>query len=473
MGSTSARTWAREEFGTASLGDARRTARLVRIGERAAAAPSGKITEVFCNADERQAAYDFLENPATDHSAILRAMQAATAARCAKDPFVFVPIDGTSLALTDTQRVKGFGAVGSWSNKGQGLQVIDAIAVSPKGVPRGVSTLVWWTRDQPIDRSRPSCARKVKDRETQRWLDGLTDVSRSLEAHAPTTRAWFQLDRGADASPVLRHLSSSGHWFTVRASFNRRLRTRPTEPRRYLRDAFARVRPLCTATLHVSPGPHRTERDARMEQRATTVTLDLLNPWTKSHSRLPVNVVWVRETGRVPNGEKRIEWLLLTNHPVDTAEDVQRVVFGYAQRWRIEDVHRTWKSGACNVERMQLRAKPHALKWATILAAVALRIERLKHLSRTEPNLPASVELTADEIAALILLKRQHQKKTEDLPTEMPTVGVATQWIAELGGYTGKSSGGPPGSATLGRGLVHLEIAAGLLERLRVEGKLR
>jgi hypothetical protein len=443
------------------------------MAERAACAPSGKVSEVFCTPAERQAAYDFLESPATDHAALLHAMQAATAARCADHPFVFVPLDGTSLTLTDAQRAKDFGAVGSHKNKARGLKVIDAVAVSPEGVPLGLGTLVWWTRDKRIDRSRPSCARKVKDRETQYWLDGIDDVCRTLEEHAPNTRAWFQIDRGADAAPVLRHLSASRHWFTVRASYNRRLRTGSREPRRYLRDALARVRPICTSTLHVSPGPKRTERDARLQIRATTVTLDLLNAWTKARCRLTVNVVWVREMGHVPKGEKRIEWLLLTNHPIDTAEDVQRVVFGYAQRWRIEDVHRSWKSGACNVEQMQLQAKAQAFKWATILAAVAVRIERLKHLSRTEPNLPASVELTSCEIEALLLLKRQHQKKTEDIPDEAPTISIATRWIAELGGYTGKSSGGPPGSTTIGRGLVHLQIVAQMLEKLKAMGKLR
>jgi hypothetical protein len=353
------------------------------------------------------------------------------------------------------------------------LKVIDGIAVSPEGVPLGVSTLTWWTREQRVDRSRPSCARKVKDRETQRWLDSIEDVCQSLPLHAPSTRAWFQLDRGADAAPVLLCLSESKQWFTVRASFNRRLRTRPGQPRCYLRDALADAPLLGTFSLHVLPGPHRTERHAQMEMRATTVPLDLLNAWTKARRRLSVHAVWVREKSRVPKGEKPIEWRLLTNHPIDTAEDVRLVVASYAQRWRIEEVHRTWKTGACNVEQTQLRAKEQVLKWATILAAVALRIERLKYLSRQKPDLPATVELQPVEIKALILLKRTEKKKTEHIANKVPTIGDATRWIAELGGYTGKSSGGPPGSITIGRGLERLRIAAQLLKSLEDAGKLR
>src|SRR4029078_5324869 len=122
--------------------------------------------------------YDFLENRCIDHGAILRAAQVATARRCAQYPFVFVPIDGTSLTLTDRCCAKGFGVIGNHNKRARGLKVLDAIAVSPQGMPLGLATVVWWTRDKPIDRSRPSCARKVHDRETQRWLDGIDDVCR-------------------------------------------------------------------------------------------------------------------------------------------------------------------------------------------------------------------------------------------------------------------------------------------------------
>ena len=49
------------------------------------------------------------------------------------------------------------------------------------------------------------------------------------------------------------------------------------------------------------------------------------------------DAVWVRERGTTPCGEKPLDWLLLTNHAVDTAEDALLVVRGYSQRWRIEE----------------------------------------------------------------------------------------------------------------------------------------
>lgn len=55
---------------------------------------------------------------------------------------------------------------------------------------------------------------------------------------------------------------------------------------------------------------------------------------------------------------------------------------------------------------------------------------------------------------------RLTQKKTETIPDSVPTIAQATLWLAELGGYTGKSSGGPPGTITISRGLAKLRSAA-------------
>jgi len=111
------------------------------------------------------------------------------------------------------------------------------------------------------------------------------------------------------------------------------------------------------------------------------------------------------------------------------------------------------------------------MRWATLLAAVAIRIERLKLLSRTELQLAASSELTPNEIRALVLWKRRTKKRTEPMPGAAPTLAQAVLWIAQMGGYTGKSSGGPPGSITIGRGLERLRQRAGVFDDLESLGE--
>ena len=98
------------------------------------------------------------------------------------------------------------------------------------------------------------------------------------------------------------------------------------------------------------------------------------------------------------------------------------------------------------------------------MVAVASRIERIKRLSRQQPNEPASVELSPHEIRALIKLKRLQKKRTETISDAEPSIEQATRWLAELGGYTGKSSGGPPGSITIRRGLDYIAPVALLIK---------
>jgi hypothetical protein len=188
---------------------------------------------------------------------------------------------------------------------------------------------------------------------------------------------------------------------------------------------------------------------------------------------MPLNCVEIREVSPRPRGERPLHWRLLTNADASTTQSLRTIAQSYTCRWRIEELHRTWKSGACRVEDSQVRSVDALKKWATLMTTVAARIERLKVRSRTEPQLLADAELSHYEIQALILLKRKYKKQTETIPDTMPTLAQAVLWLAEIGGYTGKSSGGPPGSITIRRGYEDIAQAAALLEALEKAGRLR
>ena len=471
---SSASAWSKEEFGEAELGDKRRTRRLVRMAARAALAPSGKVSEVFQDDAERQGAYDLLENEHINVEALLAAMGGAVAGRGQGQPFIFTPVDGSSLTLVDRAGSKDFGSIGSpvgaEGQTARGIKVISAIGVDPQGIPLGILAMTYWTR-QGVQQ-RPSRQRRLEDKETKHWIAAIEQAIAHMASVADQTRCWFQIDREGDSQLILEHLSKCGHLYTVRGAWNRKVRDEGGH-RRYLYDVLARKAPMGTYTMRVSEGPGRSAREAKMSVRFAPVTIALKNRPSTSSRALQSNAIWVREEGRMPAGAQRIEWLLLTNHPVETMEDACLVIYGYTQRWRIEEFHRTWKQGRCNVESTQLHSTEHVKIWATILAAVSMRIERLKYLSRNHPDLPATEELSNYELQALVILKRKHKKKTERMPNRTPTIAQATRWLADLGGYTGKSSGGPPGAVTIGRGLDYVTPAATLLEALDKAGRLR
>jgi hypothetical protein len=427
------------------------------MSAQAARRPGGRVAEVFVDPAERQGAYGLLESDAVGEQAVQEAIFEAAARRCASEPFVFVPVDGSSLALTDLASCKGFGSVGARSQGTRGLKVISALALSPRGVPLGLTGQVWWARSlrKPTRHRR---RRKTEEKEIQHWLEATEQTRKVMNAHAPDTRLWFQYDREADAWPILKEADAGDHWFTIRGHHDRRV-VLPNGGKTYLRSLLDQQRELCGYDLRVSAGPNRAARTANMRIRACSATIDFLDRRTGHHFTKTVNVVLARETGTTPRGEKPIEWLLLTNRPVETQEQLYQIVFGYSLRWRIEDFHRTWKSGTCRVEQMQLRSKEAAVKWATILAAVAVRVERIKLLSRTEPDRPATDEFSDAELRAITLLRFGKAAKKRFSEGVVPSLGEATLWLAQLGGYTGKSSGGPPGAVVLSRGLKDVEAA--------------
>lgn len=497
-------TWAAEEFGVADLGDKRRTKRVVKMAGRLATHRAGKVTQVFDSCAEREGAYRLLENEHVPYESLANSAGCACARRSGAYPFVFVAVDGTSATLADPHGKKDFGSVGTHKAGARGIKSIGAMALSPAGEPLGLCAQRQWTRSAPArrpSRRKPSKRRgrretaaakakrqalakqrrrkrqnrPVEQKETQNWIDVIQATKRRFAEHAPQTRCWFQLDREGDAWPTLKALLDErpSDLFTVRAARERRV-IKADGSASYLRLEVASQPVIGSYELDVVAGKHRTARRAHIEIRVGCVLVDARDKRTDKHYALPLNVVWAREVGTTPAGEKPVDWLLLSNHPIDTLEHARRVIRGYSLRWRIEEAHKTWKSGGCQIEQSQLHTAAAAMRWSTLLFAVAIRTERIKHLARSSPDLPASTELSLAEIRALIILKRRQKKRTETVPSTMPTIGQAARWIADLGGYTGKSSGGPFGSVTLGRGLQRVIDAAEVVEALDLEaqGKL-
>ena len=449
--------WGNEQFGDAALGDRRRRDRLLSVAARACERPGGRISEVFQDAGELHEAYDFVENDHVPPSELIEAMGRATALRCAGLPFVYVAVDGSSLTLADHDKAKDFGALGSGPTSSRGLKVISALALDAQGTTMGLLTQQWWARAAGKKKSRNQRARlALEQKETRHWVAAFEEAN--AQCAARDIRPSFIVDREGDACDLLLALLRLDALFTVRASWNRVVQSTGKD-KQYLRAAIAAMRPLSVYELHVPAGLKRRTRVARMELRATRVTVRLRDTSTKKYTWTEMSAVWALEAGTTPEGETPLDWLLYTNVPVGDAEQARRIVRGYANRWRIEDFHKTWKTAGCNVERTQLRTAQGVVRWATILAAVATRIERLKHLARTQPDQPATAELTHEEIHVLVALARRIKKRAELAPSESLTIASALEWVARIGGYTGKSSGGPPGSITIGRGLERLQAA--------------
>jgi hypothetical protein len=443
----SIREWVGEQLGEASFGDARREMRARLMLRRAAEAPAGRLSEVFRSAAELQAAYDFVEG-AIPPDDLVAAFARASLRVVASDPFVYVPVDGTSLSLTDRKKTKDFGSIGKRAFPTRGLKIMDAIAVDHLGTPVGLLDLVGWARGPKASESR-WIRRQAKETETHRWVNAIERVCSHMQEMGIECRPWFLMDREADSTEVFDALARTGAHFTLRANQNRLVRLR-NGGQRLLRTELRRRPVVGRHRLEVLAGAHRTARVVSLDVRFGEVVLDLPLAGTRQRRPQPVRAVWVRER-HPPRDEPPIDWLLLTDRSIATYVDAIAIVESYCHRWRIEDFHRSWKRGGCNVEDTQLRASDHVLRWATMLAAVAMRLERLKHLARSQPDVPASIDLSPIEIQALRAEAERIKKRTETIPEKL-TIAEAVHWIARMGGYQGKPTS-QPGAITLGRGL--------------------
>ncbi len=158
-------------------------------------------------------------------------------------------------------------------------------------------------------------------------------------------------------------------------------------------------------------------------------------------SRLAVNAVHVFEVA-APDGEKPIEWLLLTTEPIDTKEQVAAVIEGYRTRWVVEEYFKALKTG-CAFEERQLesfRSLTNLLGYSFI---VAYAILLMRAIARGATDLPADALLSPDQLVCLGVMTKRSKKA-------LATASKVLDAIAELGVHL--KSNGLPGWRVLSRG---------------------
>jgi hypothetical protein len=164
-----------------------------------------------------------------------------------------------------------------------------------------------------------------------------------------------------------------------------------------------------------------------------------------------VSVVEVQEV-HPPEGEKAVHWLLLTNLPVETAEQARQITTWYSLRWLSERLHYVLKSG-CRLEASQLSQAVRLERLLAVYTLVAWRILWLTYQARITPDAPCTLALQPAEWQALYLFTQKPRR----LPKQPPSLHPAIRWIAQLGGFLGRKGDGEPGVKVLWRGWTRLQ----------------
>lgn len=448
--------WAEDEFRSVDLGDQRRNQRLLLVAAGAARTAHGRINGVFANAAAREAAYRFVENRAIDAAAITAASAAAATKR--SRGAISVVLDQSTISLRDPHQVRGLGRTSSGSTKRRGVEAMTGLALDDDRHVLGIVAQEWHVRSDERSPKAMHDLRPSFERESGLWIRAMSSSVSAIRAIRPDAPVTFVCDRGADVYGVFNAAKTLRVDVIVRSAYNRRL-----VDERSLHDVVKKApvlgRVMRKVRIHGGDGSYK-ERVEAMSVRVAQVELQLRTA-REQHDRgkVAVSIVYVRS-------RKSVSWLILTTKKIESIADAIDVIDTYCARWRIEEFHRAWKRGHCDVEETQLRSVGAIKRWGTILAAVAARAERLKTLSRTEPERPARDELSDDEIRALQLISKEKNHRPNDWA--LMTLGQATILIAYLGGWGGRSQG-PPGATILGRGLERVENAAVVVRALREE----
>jgi hypothetical protein len=440
------------ELATIDLGDERLNKRAGRVLQSFWADPQASINAASQGWAETQAAYRFFDNDQVRPEALLEPHQAATLERIAGHPVVLLAQDTTEL---DYSAHPPGGAGPLTSEKRLGFLDHSQVAFTPGGLCLGVVEVKIWARvEEGFGNSKQRQYDPLETKETYRWLEGYRRAC-EVARQVPGTQIVSVADREGDLYELFVEAQAQGDAaadYVIRAGKDRSLPEARASGAGYekLRETLDAAELIAVRELELPATPKRQARTARLEIRRQRVRLKA--PY-RQHVKLPeveVNVVLVRELDPPPDVEP-VEWFLVTSLPIDTPEQVLRVVDYYTGRWPIEIFFRVLKTG-CQVERIQLETAPRLMRCLMLYKIVAWRVLYLTMLGRECPHLPCDVLFTADEWMPVWKITRPKKP----LPKTPPDLATFLLLVAKLGGHNGRRHDGPPGPQALWTGIRRL-----------------
>ncbi len=387
--------------------------------------------------------------------------------------------DSSEIDLTRPEQVVE--GVGDLDGSRRGFLLHEMQAFTPEGIPLGTAWAEIVNRTEGVSHASPSEKRAktkskpIEAKESMRWLTGLRQA-RELAQQAPATQCLCVADSEADIYEVFAEPRGERplDWL-IRACQDRALAN--DDSGHYLRDHVLATPVLYEVDLAIrerkakSPledrGRHqsRASREAKVEVRAAPLTLR--PPWRPDRKMPAVsaNVVLVREENPPP-GEVALEWILVTTLPIDTPEQVRRVVGYYVVRWNIEAFFRTLKSG-CRIEQRRFEPVDRVLPYLAVCLIVAWRTLFVCRMGRDCPDMDCEAIFEPSEWQAVWVTV--HKQKP---PKKVPRLCEMVHLIARLGGYVERPKS-EPGVQTLWIGMQRMYDLAWAWESFGPHAKLQ
>ena len=397
--------WCAREMAEVDLGDQRRTQRGVKILQARWDQPQASFYGSFTTWAPAKAAYGLVEHrsPEISFGRLLAGHQEATQERMAAEALVLLPQDTTGLNYTGLRQTTGLGPLGE--DKGRGLWLHSLLAVRPDGVPLGLVHAQCWGRVPP-ERSdrRGRNAKSIDEKESFRWIEGYQRAAAAAR-RMPQTQLIVMADREGDLYE-LHQAAPDGPanlHVLLRAQHDRNLASHQK-----LWAHMASLPPGARRTVHVPRRRDQPPRIAEVEVRWAQVEIE--PPAVGCKKSWPAVKLWaigVHEP-EPPAGVEAIDWMLLSDLPVQNAEEAWERVEWYCRRWTIEEWHRVLKSG-CGAEQREFKTAEHLQRVLAFDLIVAWRVLACVKLGRAVPQLPATVLYSPQELEVLLAAIKKNQ----------------------------------------------------------------
>jgi hypothetical protein len=462
----------RTEFTGLDLGDCRRARRVKSIVKRLSSRPDQSFPQAMASRAETEALYRLIESNDVTFEALSLPHQRETASRCKDRRTVLVAHDTTDFRFKGVGR-SGLGKVSTSTSNAQGFYAHFSLAIAGDGCrePLGVLAVERWARTEPAvsqrRRSGEITQAQVRQlpRESGRWSRGVKQADAACAGTGVSSV--HIMDSEADDYALFCDLTRASNRFVVRGYHDRKIAAQleTLTIKQFvgkLPIAFEVYADISKRKVKMFDDRRRQQkRSARLAHLAfSAATVRLKRPGHVEKDlpiNLQLNVVYVRELG-APDGCEPVDWTLFTTEPIDTDDQISRVVDFYRARWVIEEFFKALKTG-CAFEKRQLESL-HTLENAlAIFVPIAWGLLRLRSIARDYPDLPATSVLDPTEVTVL-------QRMNLLAPKADPSAREALMAIAKLGGFL--QSKGEPGWQILGRGYQELiSLAAGFRLALR------
>ena len=428
-------------------------ARLRRVGARLLLAMHERPTMcVHALAEDRNEALSFgrfLEHDAVSSGEMLTTAGRLTGER-ATGRHVLAIQDTTELNFPEhVVSKRGFGAAGNGSDIGLFIHPTIAVDAGSGGVVDLVGAQVMNRVSGPVSdrKGRPASAK-----ESQRWLKSAEEAGDVLAAAQMVT---LVADRESDIYDLFARRPAGVHLLS------RSAQDRMLVSGLVLSKTIAGWPEQGRQRIALPEVPRRTARTASVALRFGSVTLRR-PPTADPHiaANVTLFVVDVAEIDP-PENAVALHWRLLTTHAVTTLVQAQQIVSWYRLRWTIEQVFRTLKSAALDIETSQVTEVRRFTKLAMVALIAAVRIVQIVHGRDGTTGQAMTDAIDPATGPALLAINRKVEGNTAKLKNPHTPASLAwLSWIvARLGGWSGYTSKGykPPGPKTIARGLTRLD----------------